>query len=1194
MNTLLDHSKQTFVMRHRHITQAAFAAMIFGLMGGTHAVAAPVVTVYGTTAESNAGSSFTPATIASGSTVRFDDGASVSGTNTFAINGELQFNQSTGTLSLSNIISGTGTLAKTNSGTLQLTGTNASKRIPLNMTINVDNGRLMGPQVSGTETGVFQLGASGTGTLNISGGLVTGSAWQIGVGSTGVGTVNVTSGTFGPYGTLTVGGSSGGSGGTGTLTINGGVVGDNPTTPLNAGGFRFGVAQNSSGVATITSGTLRATSIATQDGATGSFIGLAGTGSVGLNSGYLQAAHLTLGAASTGTGTLSIASGSASMNNLTIGGTGNGTLTITGGVMRSLNGTLGSASSGTGTVTVSNGTWLVNGNGGASNRESLGVLRVGGTSGGVGSLTIGNGGYVVVSGSFVRGTNGTFALNSGGTLQIGGQDSTYNVATTGATASGTMGVLVGDLDYAGTLKFAQNNSSGTLPSSTYSGNLSGSGDLVKTGTGVLSLGGSNSYTGGTTLTAGTLALSSANAIGTTGTISFNGGTLRATSNNTTDYSSRFSTADNQQYSIDSNGESVTLSSNLTSFGGTFTKVGSGTVTLTGINTFTSGSAAAGVLQGSATNLATSGTFGVASGAEVRFNQTAPNETWAGAMVGSGTFAKLGAGTLTLTGSGAGTTGTLLISEGAIKGTTDNLKRNIVNNSQLTFDQTKAGTYAGVISGSGNMLLSNSGTITFSGTNTLSGTATVVGGRLIATRAAAMANVVVNNSTVGFNNSVSGTYAGNISGSGSLTKSGNGTITLTGTNTHSGGTEISAGSLIGDTSSLQGSINVIGGTVAFNQTTSGTLNGSFAGSNGAITKLGVGDLTISGTSTNTAPWTVTDGRLIGTTESVCGNITNNAAVNFDQSTSGTYSGNMSGNGSLTKLGEGTVSLTGTNTYSGGTTVSGGTLKGTTSTLQGTIANNAAVIFDQSTSGTYSQVMSGSGSLTKSGNGVVTISGNNSYTGATVVDSGELKVNGSIASSEVTVNSGGSLSGSGTVGGISGAGSINPGNSPGILVAPWIDPSNGMFLNFEITGIKPEYSLASNSVNDVLRLSSGSPITNAMNSTNEINIYFNMADLSAAQTYLGGIYTNEQADFMSSISAATFNYYVQDNEGTTNYNGVLYSALSSAVTLSTVLDTANFADGTVNGRVMQFTIVPEPSSAMLAACGTLFLLRRRRKS
>ena len=117
---------------------------------------------------------------------------------------------------------------------------------------------------------------------------------------------------------------------------------------------------------------------------------------------------------------------------------------------------------------------------------------------------------------------------------------------------------------------------------------------------------------------------------------------------------------------------------------------------------------------------------------------------------------------------------------------------------------------------------------------------------------------------------------------------------------------------------------------------------------------------------------------------------------------------------------------------------------------------------------------------------------------------------------------------------------------------------------------------------------------MNSGNQINVYFNMASFDMTQAYRAGIYTDEQADFTNMVSGASFNYYVQDNAGTINYNGVLYSALSSAVTVSTVLDTANFAGSTVNGRVMQFTIVPETSSALLAACGTLFLLRRRRKS
>ena len=855
--------------------------VLVSLLGGV-AVAADPITIYGTTAAAvgSGGTTYTAGTIASGSAVQFDDGTIIGGSSPITVNGLLQINQSAANrLIVSNTIAGSGTLSliNTNSGTLQLTGTVAGTRlIPFNMTITTSNGHLMGPVVSGTttENGIFQLGASGTGTLNVAGGLVTGSAWQIGVGSTGVGTVNVTGGTFGPYNTLTVGGSSGGSGGTGTLTINGGVVGDNPSTPLIVGGFRFGVGQNSSGVATITSGTLRATSTALLDGATGSVIGLAGTGSVGLNSGYLQAGHLTLGSGSTGRGTLTIAGGSASTINLTVGGTGSGTLSITGGVMKSGNGTLGLGSSGTGTVTVSSGTWLVNGNGGSFERE--GVLRVGGTSGGTGSLTIDSGGYVVVSSTFTTGSNGTFALNPGGTLQIGGARGSYTPSTDTGTASsvgsGTAGVLVGNLNFDGTLKFAQNNFAGTLTSSTYSGNLSGSGDVVKTGTGVIVLTGSNSYTGGTTFTGGLLQLGSSNAISGTGTLTFNGGGYRVTASNTTDYSARFSDAANQQYMVDSNGFDITLANNLTSAGGSFTKLGSGTITLSGSNTFTSGSAAAGVLQGSATNLATSGSFGVANGAEVRFNQTAPNQEWAGAMVGSGTFTKLGAGTLTFTGSTPGTTGTLVISDGAVKGTTNNIRRDVVNNSQLTFDQafSVTGTYARNITGGGNVLLSNSGTIRWTGTSTYSGTTTVAGGRLIGTTRNIPGDVV-NNAAVEFNQTFTGTYAGDMSGSGSLTKSNNGTVTLTGSNSYQGGTSVIAGSLVGDTGSLQGSIAVSSGTLTFDQATSGTYSGVMSGS-GSLTKAGAGAVTLSGTSGHSGATSVSAGSLL-----VNGRLTNSAVT-----------------------------------------------------------------------------------------------------------------------------------------------------------------------------------------------------------------------------------------------------------------------------------------------------------------------------
>ena len=128
----------------------------------------------------------------------------------------------------------------------------------------------------------------------------------------------------------------------------------------------------------------------------------------------------------------------------------------------------------------------------------------------------------------------------------------------------------------------------------------------------------------------------------------------------------------------------------------------------------------------------------------------------------------------------------------------------------------------------------------------------------------------------------------------------------------------------------------------------------------------------------------------------------------------------------------------------------------------------VEFNQSGSGAYAGAMSGAGSLHKTGLGRLELSGTSSYSGATSVEAGELKVNGSIADSAVTVASGASLSGSGAVGAISGAGAINPGNSPGILTAPSVDPSGGLAFNFEFTNLNPVFSDATASVNDLLRL------------------------------------------------------------------------------------------------------------------------------
>ncbi len=204
--------------------------------------------------------------------------------------------------------------------------------------------------------------------------------------------------------------------------------------------------------------------------------------------------------------------------------------------------------------------------------------------------------------------------------------------------------------------------------------------------------------------------------------------------------------------------------------------------------------------------------------------------------------------------------------------------------------------------------------------------------------------------------------------------------------------------------------------------------------GVLTKTGNGTLVLTGANNYSGGTTVGAGTLQGNTTSLQGNITNNAVVNFDQAANGTYSGAMDGTGVLTKTGNGTLVLTGANNYSGGTTVGAGTLQGNTTSLQGNITNNAVVTFDQGTTGTYAGVMSGNGAFNKIGNGNLILTGNsNTYTGATNVNGGTLSMNGSMTGFNITVNNGGTLGGNGAVGNtlIAAGGVLAPGNSIGTL-------------------------------------------------------------------------------------------------------------------------------------------------------------------
>ena len=237
----------------------------------------------------------------------------------------------------------------------------------------------------------------------------------------------------------------------------------------------------------------------------------------------------------------------------------------------------------------------------------------------------------------------------------------------------------------------------------------------------------------------------------------------------------------------------------------------------------------------------------------------------------------------------------------------------------------------------------------------------------------------------------------------LTVDGGGTAILSGQNTYSGGTTITDGTTVEVTNSNPGVSSSIGA-------------GALTLDNG-ILQAGANDLIFSNAVT----------------------LTSNGGTFDSNGNTLTWSGAISGEGELTKVGTGTLILTGANTYAGGTLLFAGTLgigsngalgagavsmqPGTTLQFEAsglTLPNRIMLSADPtidtgSNTDTISGVISGPGSLNKIGSGTLILSGGNTYTGATDVQAGTLSVTGSLAST-VTVESGASLGGTGAIGGL----------------------------------------------------------------------------------------------------------------------------------------------------------------------------------
>jgi autotransporter-associated beta strand protein len=255
---------------------------------------------------------------------------------------------------------------------------------------------------------------------------------------------------------------------------------------------------------------------------------------------------------------------------ITLGSTGSsGVLDLAGGTQQSGNILTGSGAIASNQIignssTASNALLTVN----ATGVDSFGgiIQDTLGTGNQKLALSVGSGTLLLMSSSTYTGPT---AIAAGATLQIGG----------GAVGASIASLSVSD---SGTLAFNQ-----AEPASSYAGLISGSGGVTVASSGVFTLTNSaNSYTGGTQIAAGVLSLVSTGEIGSTGTITMTGGSLQYSAANTVDYSSRFSTAGSQTWNINTNSQTVTYATPLQGTNSRLNMSGSGTLILGVAETYT--------------------------------------------------------------------------------------------------------------------------------------------------------------------------------------------------------------------------------------------------------------------------------------------------------------------------------------------------------------------------------------------------------------------------------------------------------------------------------------------------------------------------------------------------------------------------------------------------------------------------------
>ena len=156
----------------------------------------------------------------------------------------------------------------------------------------------------------------------------------------------------------------------------------------------------------------------------------------------------------------------------------------------------------------------------------------------------------------------------------------------------------------------------------------------------------------------------------------------------------------------------------------------------------------------------------------------------------------------------------------------------------------------------------SGSLVLKGANTFAGGVTISDGILeVSTDTVGSVSSIRTNATLLFSQSTAGSYGGTILGTGSLEKDGTGTLTLNGANTYSGGTIVTAGTLMGNPGPIQGDIAIrSGATLEIVDATGSTMTGSISGA-GTFVKSGAGTLVLDPTSGSNS-WS--EGQVMGGT------------------------------------------------------------------------------------------------------------------------------------------------------------------------------------------------------------------------------------------------------------------------------------------------------------------------------------------